>query len=161
MEDLLTPPATPSAPNLRALPPKLNSEDNICNQLTPRHEKLKRLKGERKRRISELKADEGLSPKTERRKIWERTRAVFKKVNRVCRAIGESLGSVLGGCCVNGGNDNVKAQEAVRSAFDVVVKEKGVRVAFSKLLSEETLTARIQSMRVPDWVLVLFNKKMV
>lgn len=117
------------------------------------------MKGERKRRISELKADEGLSPKTKRRQIRERTRAVVKKVNRVCRVNGESLGLVLGECCVNGHKDSIKAQEAVHSTFDVVVKEKGVCMAFSKLLLEETLTARTQSMRVPDWVLVLFKLK--
>ena len=39
-----------------------------------------------------------------------------------------------------------------------MVTEKGARVAFSKLLSEETLNARAQSMRVPDWVLVLLKQ---
>lgn len=58
-----------------------------------------------------------------------------------------------------GGKDTAKAQEAVRSAFDIMIKEKGARVTFSKLLSEETLDARAQSMRVPDWVLVLFKLK--
>ena len=33
-EDLLTPPATLSAPNLHALPPKPNSEENMCNQFS-------------------------------------------------------------------------------------------------------------------------------
>lgn len=55
--------------------------------------------------------------------------------------------------------ESVKAREAVRPAFDVMVTEKGARVAFSKLLSEETLNARAQSMRVPDWVLVLLKLK--
>ena len=41
VEDLLTLPATTSAPNLCALPPTSNSEENICNQLTPRQEKPK------------------------------------------------------------------------------------------------------------------------
>lgn len=40
-----------------------------------------------------------------------------------------------------------------------MVTEKGARVAFSKLLSEETLNARAQSMRVPDLVLVLLKLK--
>ena len=60
---------------------------------------------------------------------------------------------------INAGKDTTKAQEAIRSAFDVMVKEKGVRLTFSKLLSEETLDARAQSMRMPDWVLVLFKLK--
>ena len=69
------------------------------------------------------------------------------------------MGSILGECCVNGGKDTAKAQEAVHSAFDIMVKEKGPHVAFAKLLSEETLTARAQCMCVPDWVLVLFKLK--
>jgi len=158
-DHLPTPPATPNPPKLRALPPKSNMEKNVPNQLSPRQETTKRLKGVRKRRISELKIDEDLSPKTKRRKIRERTRSIVKQLDRVCYAKGESLGSILGECCVNGGKDTAKAQEAIRSAFDVMVKEKGPRVAFAKLLSEETLNARAQCMRVPDWVLVLFKLK--
>lgn len=159
VEDFPTPLATPSPPKLRALLPKSNMEKNIPNQLSPRQETPKRLKRVRKRRILELKVDEDLSPKTRRRKIQERTRSVVKQLNRVCYAKGESLGSILGECCINGGKDTAKAQEAVHSAFDVMVKEKGAPVAFSKLLSEETLNARAQSMRIPDWVLVLFKLK--
>ena len=158
-KDLPTPPATPSPPKFRALPPKSNMEKNIPNQLSPRQETPKRLRGARKRRISELKVDEELSPKTKRRKIRERVRSVVKQLNRICHAKGESLGSILGECCINGGKDTAKAQEAVRSAFDIMIKEKGARVTFSKLLSEETLDARAQSMRLPDWVLVLFKLK--
>ena len=134
-------------------------EKNIPNQLSPRQETPKRLRGARKRRISELKVDEELLSKTKRRKIRERARSVIKELNRVCHAKGESLGSILGECCINGGKDTAKAQEAVRSAFDIMIKEKGARATFSKLLSEETLDARVQSMRVPDWVLVLFKLK--
>ena len=134
-------------------------EKNFPNQLSPRQETPKRLRGARKRRISELKFDEELSPQAKRRKIRERARFVVKQLNRVCHAKGESLGSILGQCCVNRGKATAKAQEAVRSAFDIMIKEKGARATFSKLLSEETLDARAQSMRVPDWVLVLFKLK--
>lgn len=48
--------ATPSPPKLCALPPKSNMEKNIPNQFSPRQETTKRLKGVRKRRISELKS---------------------------------------------------------------------------------------------------------
>ena len=72
-------------------------------------------------------------------------RSVVKQLKRVCNTKGESLGSILGECCINGGKDTAKAQEAVHSAFDIMVKEKGPRVAFLKLLSEETLNARAQS----------------
>ena len=56
----------------------------------------------RKRRILELKVDENLSPETKRRKIRERVGPVVKKLNSVCHAEGESLGSVLGECYING-----------------------------------------------------------
>lgn len=133
-EDCPTSPATPSLPKLRVLLPKSNTEKNIPSQSSPRQETPKQYKGVRKRRISELKVDEDLSPKTKRRKMRERARSIVKQLNKVCHAKGESLGSILGECCVNGGKDTAKAQEAVRFAFDVMVKEKGARVTFSKLL---------------------------
>jgi len=64
--------------------------------LSPRQETPKRLKGVRKRRISELKVDEDLSPTMKQRKIRERVRSVIKQLNKVCHAKGESLGSMRG-----------------------------------------------------------------
>ena len=43
--------------------------------------------------------------------------------------------------------------------FDEVVKEKGTKEAFEQLLSEETWDKRIQCMRVPDWIYLLFKLK--
>lgn len=107
----------------------------------------------------ELKVDEDLSPETKRRKISERVGPVVKKLNSVCHAKGESQGSVLEECCINGGKESVKAREAVRSAFDVMVTESNFENATCAPLSEETLNARAQSMRVPDSVLVLLKLK--
>ena len=159
VEDLPTPPAALSLPKLRTLSPKSNTKKNIPNQLTPSQKRSKWLKQARKRRILELKVDENLSPETKWRKIRERVGPVVKKLNSVCHAKGESQGSVLEECCINEGKESVKAREAVRSAFDVMVTESNFENATCAPLSEETLNARAQSMRVPDSVLVLLKLK--
>lgn len=43
--------------------------------------------------------------------------------------------------------------------FDSFAQEKGVRVAFSKLISEEAWDERVRCMRVPDWIYFLFKLK--
>ena len=57
------------------------------------------------------------------------------------------------------GNDGLDARETVKAVFDEVVKEKGTKEAFEKLLSEETWDKRVQCMRVPDWIYLLFKLK--
>jgi len=57
------------------------------------------------------------------------------------------------------GKDGSDAQETVRAVFDVMVKEKGVQKSFSKLLSEEVWEKRVECMRVPDWIYLLFKLK--
>lgn len=43
--------------------------------------------------------------------------------------------------------------------IDIVAQKKGVRKTFEELLSEETYDQYINSMQVPDWVLVYFKIK--
>jgi len=47
--------------------------------------------------------------------------------------------TVLGECCSLTGKPGHDAREVVSNVFDSVVQEKGIRTAFSKLLSEEYL----------------------
>jgi len=52
-----------------------------------------------------------------------------------------------------------QAQGIVMDVIDIVAQKKGVRQTFEELLSEETYDKYINSMRVPDWVLVYFKIK--
>lgn len=66
---------------------------------------------------------------------------------------------MLGECCLLTGNDGRDARESVQSVFDLMIEEKGVLKTFAKLLSEEAWNKRVQSMRVLDWIYLLFKLK--
>ena len=51
------------------------------------------------------------------------------------------------------------ARELFSSVMETVVKEKGVKVAFSKLIPEDVWEEKLKSMRVPDWIYLLFKLK--
>ena len=52
----------------------------------------------------------------------------------MCEDNGETLGSVLGECCLLAGKEGRDARESVQSVFDSMIEEKGVLKAFAKLL---------------------------
>ena len=56
---------------------------------------------------------------------------------------GESLSTVLRECCSLTGKPGHDAREMVSNVFDSVVQEKGIKTAFSKLLSEEVWVDRV------------------
>jgi len=81
-------------------------------------------------------------------------------VINLCERNGESLVNVLGECSrLLPGEDGRGIRELFTSVFDSLVKEKGFRTAFAKLVSEETWEERINAMRVPDWIYLLFKLK--
>lgn len=157
--DIPTPPSTPrlsegrSPPNGQSLP---NSESPPIVQSPDDLAKPARKK---KRSIEQLKVDHDLSPPSKRRKVREAATAVMKSISQVCKESGDMLGAVLGECCLMTGKNGSDAQETVRAVFDVMVKEKGVQKSFRKLLPEEVWEERVECMRVPDWIYLLFKLK--
>ena len=83
----------------------------------------------------------------------------MKSVNQVCEDHEEKWGTVLGECCFMTGKDGQDALETVKSVFEKVVKIMGVQKALSKLLSNVVWMERVQCMRVPDWIYLLFKLK--
>jgi len=139
-----TPPITPSPPNFKSVraailhvPPKPG----------------------KKRTLSELRADDDLSPVSKKRKIRETAVNLMEQMKTLCEAKGESIGSVLGECCLLTKKVGSDARELFSSVMETVVKEKGVKVAFSKLIPEDVWEEKLKSMRVPDWIYLLFKLK--
>ena len=77
---------------------------------------------------------------------------LLNQITGVCKRNGESLSTVLGECCSLTGKPGQDAREVVSNVFDSVVQEKGIRTAFSKLLSEG-----VDGESAPDWVYLLFK----
>lgn len=71
---------------------------------------------------------------------------MMNETTRVCEKNGESLITVLGECCSLSGKAGHDAREVFRSVFDSFAEEKGVRVAFSKLILEEASDERVKCM---------------
>ena len=88
--------------------------------------------------------------------LKNRAKRVFQSVSDVCEEKRESLASVLGNMCAF--NDQ-QAQGIVMDVIDMVAQKRGIRKTFEELLGEDTLDKYINSMRVPDWVLVYFKIK--
>lgn len=112
-----------------------------------------------KRSISELKADQELSPPVKRRKIREQAVSVMGSIHDLCEQKGESLHTILTECCLLTGDEGLRVRDSIKAIIDAVTEEKGVRNAFSKLISDETWDKRVQTMRVPDWMYLLFKLK--
>ena len=141
---LPTPPSTPSPPNLKSaraasLPPKLERNS--------------------KRTLAELRADEDLSPECKKRKIRGTAVQLMEEMGALCETKGESIGSVLGECCLLTKKVGKDARELFCNVMEKVVQEKGIKVAFSKLIPEEVWEEKLKSMRVPDWIFLLFKLK--
>lgn len=141
-----TPPSTPSPPNSKS------ARVAILHVLPKPEKKLKRT-------LSELRADEDLSPASKKRKIRESAVNLMEHMKTLCEAKGESIGSVLGECCLLTKKVGSDAREVFGSVMETVVKEKGVKVAFSKLIPEDVWEEKLKSMRVPYWIYLLFKLK--
>lgn len=162
-----TPPSTPSPPKPKSVPfpenqfqqdlspkPKSTpfSENQFQQDVSPKSVK-------RTRTLNELKANEDLSPTFKKKEIQETAVNVMNETTRVCEKNGGSLSTVFGECCSLSGKAGHDTREVFRSVFDSFAQEKGVRVAFSKLISEEAWDKRVKCMRVPDWIYLLFKLK--
>lgn len=143
-----TPPSTPSPPKLpRQSPP--NFDD-------PSPPKPKA----RKPTILGLKRDQEISASDKKRRIKEIAVAHIKKLNGLCESSGETLGTILGECSILAREeDRHGVHGAIATAFDIMAQEKGAKKAFAKLVSEEVWDKRLQCMRAPDWLYLLFKLK--
>ena len=77
----------------------------------------------------------------------------------LCEAKGESIGSVLGQSCLLTKKVGRDARELLSTVMETVVQEKGVKVAFSKVIPVDVWEEKLKSMRVPDWIYLLFKLK--
>ena len=67
----------------------------------------------------------------------------------------ESLVSILGHLMCS--KKKLEARDLLREIVDLIVKEKRVKKAVKVILSDETYQTFMQSMAVPDWVLLYFK----
>ena len=106
--------------------------------------------------MKELSQNKDIDTPEKRLLLKNRAKRVFQSVSDVCDEKRESLASVLANMCAF---KDQQAQGIVMDVIDMVAQKRGIKKTFEELLSEEALDKYINSMRVPDWVLVYFKLK--
>ena len=139
----------PPTPSITPSPPNSKSARAAILHVPPNPGK--------KRTLSALRADDDLFPASKKQKICETAVNLMEQMKTLCEAK-ESIGSALGECCLLTKKVS-DARELFSSVMETVVKEKGVKVAFSKLIPEDVWEEKLKSMRVPDWIYLLFKLK--
>lgn len=84
----------------------------------------------------------------------QRSGRVIKDVHDVCEKNRESLAVVLSNMCAFG---DPEAKALVNEIVEEVAVKKGVKRSVEELVGDDTLLKYVESLRVPDWKLVLFQ----
>lgn len=107
--------------------------------------------------IEETKNSPDCGKTTKKRRVLSKCKEVMASLDGVSEKYGESIACVLGNSFIFGGEaEQGQVRDLVSEVVDIVMDSKGKR-GFSELLSSETHTRVLRSMRVPDWVLLYFK----
>lgn len=105
---------------------------------------------------AEIQASTKLNSKTKKRLISKTSGRIFRSFKDVSEKHRETVASVLGHAVAF--NADPDATDVLSEIVDIVVEHKGIRAAVEKkIFSEKTYAAFLQTMRVPDWVLLYFK----
>ena len=88
--------------------------------------------------------------------ITKRGQQLISRVNALCEERRESLSTVLSFLCAFGNQD---ATGVINDVIEDVASRKGVKRAMKDLAGEETYAKYVESLRVPDWVLLFFKTR--
>jgi len=88
--------------------------------------------------------------------LKKRGQQLIIQVNVLCEEKRESLSTVLSCLCAFGDNN---ATGLINDVIEDVALRKGVKRAIQDLAGEETYARYIESLRVPDWVLLFFKTR--
>ena len=99
-----------------------------------------------------------LGPTLKKREVARQCRVITKDLDGVCEKYHESLACVLGNSFIYGNEeDRQSVSKTVSDIIDLVINFRGSKKGLSELLLPETHQRFLESMRVPDWVLLYFK----
>jgi len=85
---------------------------------------------------------------------------VVADITDVCERHRESLSCVLGNSFIFGDDSHRDSvRDTISEVIDIIVEAKGCKQGLAALLTPETHATIMNSMRVPDWVLLYFKLK--
>lgn len=107
--------------------------------------------------IDETKNSPTIGKTTKKKRVQRKCRQVMASLSDVAEKYKESIGCVLGNSFIFGDqHDQDQVRDTLSEIVDIVMETKGKR-GFSDLFSSPTHARILQSMRVPEWVLLYFK----
>ena len=88
--------------------------------------------------------------------LKQRSERVIRDINDVCDNHRESLSTVLSHMCAFG---DPNATSVLNEIVEEVALKKGVKRSVEDLVGEGTFSKYVESLRVPDWILLYFKIK--
>ena len=108
--------------------------------------------------IEETLKSPSIGPTLKKRKVAQECRRVAVEVDGVLAKYHETLACVLGNSFLYGSDkEKGKISETLSEIVHIVMDAKGSKKGLSELLLPETYQRLLESMRVPDWVLLYFK----
>lgn len=99
-----------------------------------------------------------LGPTLKKRKVASECKKVSTDVDGVLEKYHETLACILGNSFLYGTDqEKGKVSETISEVVNLVIDTKGPKKGLSELLLPETHQRLLESMRVPDWVLLYFK----
>lgn len=88
--------------------------------------------------------------------VEKRGKLVINDINEVCERHRESLATVLSYMCAFG---DTEAKAVLNEVIERVSIRRGVKRIVEDLVGEETFSKYVESLRVPDWILLYLKTK--
>lgn len=106
--------------------------------------------------LKEICDDSDLDTPEKTLMVEKRGKLVINDINEVCERHRESLATVLSYMCAFG---DTEAKAVLNEVIEKVSIRRGVKRTVEDLVGEETFSKYVESLRVPDWILLYFKTK--
>lgn len=105
--------------------------------------------------LIEISKDDKLKKSAKKTKLTLRAENIFKELEDIASRHCESLASILGHLAC--GENDPEARDHLGEIAVFIVHEKGIKKAVKVILSDKVFQTFVDSMVVPDWVLLYFK----
>lgn len=113
-----------------------------------------------KRPLSQTEADRSIHTPERKRRMKYKVNKVLRSIDGVCGKYKESLKSVLRLILFRlptTADSGKEVEDVISDIIERLVSEEGEKKAMEELMGDEILSKYIESLRVPDWVLLYFK----
>ena len=106
--------------------------------------------------LKEICDDSDLDTPEKTLMVEKRGKLVINDINEVCERHRETLATVLSYMCAFG---HAEAKDVLNEVVEKVSIRRGVKRTVEDLVGKETFSKYVESLRVPDWILLYFKTK--